>query len=56
LPSFHHARVEPFADETQHDPISYPLVKHRAQLSVVDGVEGILDTLPTTTSVIVQHE
>jgi site-specific DNA recombinase len=49
-PVFHHTRVQPLADESQQHSITYPLAHDISQLTMVQGPERTLDTLPTVTS------
>src|SRR5512135_3430514 len=40
---FQHARVEPFADQSQKDPVTYPLTKDRLQVAMVQSIEKLSD-------------
>ncbi len=42
-PIFHHARVQPLADEPQQHSITYPLAYDVPQLTMVQGVEELPD-------------
>ncbi len=49
-PVLHHTCIQPLADEPQQHSVTYPLAHDVPQLTMVQGVERTLDTLPTITT------
>jgi hypothetical protein len=49
LPVLQHAGVQPFLDEPHHAPVRNPVLEELHQPAVVDGIKGMVDTLPITT-------
>ena len=40
---FHHSRVQPFADQSQHDPVAYPSLEQLPQVGMTQSVEELPD-------------
>ena len=40
---FHHARVEPLPDQTEHHSVAYPLLEKRSQMAMIQRVEKLPD-------------
>ena len=43
---FHHAGVEPFADQAQHHTIAHPSLEELPQVAMVDLVERLSNMMP----------